>query len=567
MRFFIKTIITILVLINNVTPANAIECFKKTQPTLSIVCVRKSDDLSKVLAGENTKYIIRHYHDLSRYKEGVVVGENSVLVFKRGSLNNGTIIFNNTKIETKTRRVFSNNRFEGQLAVEEAYPEWFGAVGDGKTDDTIAIQDAINVSRNVCGVGERVYAVRTDSPYKHCLTVNRDSLTMSINLIDLNEYTTSDYRGRGIIFIDNKNAFSFKGSLSSVNVTLPVSAPMGMTLEGSRAGIVCYGDCGGMSINLTCSSLYCGVFHGAFMYDDYLYRNGKEGIHHSNIKVDAYRVAYPVALNYANNCEITVHGEHMHRCVYLCGDNNTVVAEGRNYYATAAPAHIILFSNVLKDENGKYIIVTCNNNDVTYTQLVGETENLREGSVFQFQELGLSLNERVPHADYSFVGNTVNLYCCELKGNNIQHLYKSFASNWRYDKKVKVECTFNIYGDISSYLSYASFVFYADTEDNITINNYTDQQLIYTYSYAGNANSVYEINGDSRSRSFGTGDYPFRGTLRARGKNVYVNTVTGSPEIKGKIYVEGENVEVVENKRSRGQRVNVREIDSYSNEK
>lgn len=531
------------------------------------VCVKKSADLSTVLAGNNTKYIIRYNHDLSIYKEGIAIGENSVLVFKRGSLNNGRIIFNNTKLETKTRRIFSNNRYEGKLNVEKAYPEWFGAVGDGRSDDTRAIQDAMDVSNNVCGVGDKVYAVRTDSPYKHCLTVKRDSLSMSINLIDLNEYTSSDYRDRGVIFVDNKDAFSFNGSITSVNDKLPVSAKTGMTLEGSRAGIVCYGDCGGLNINLNCSNLYCGIFHGAFMYDEYLYRNGSVGINHSDIKVNACRVAYPVALNYANHCNIRVHGDHMHRCVYLCGDYNTVIAEGRNYYATAAPAHIILFPNVLKDEEGKYKIVTCNNNNVTYTQLEGETENLREGSVFQFQELGLSLNERVPHRDYSFVGNTVNLYCCELKGNNIQHLYKSFASNWRYDKKVKVECTFNIYGNISSFLSYASFVFYADTEDRITINNYTDQQLVYTYSYAGNANSIYEINGDSRSRAFGTSEHPFRGTLKARGRNVYVNTVTGSPEIKGKIYVEGENVEVVENKRSRGQRVIARKIESNYNEK
>ena len=436
------------------------------------------------------------------------------------------------------------------------------AIGDGKTDDTRAIQDAMNVSGNVCGLGNRVYAVRTDSPYKHCLTVNKDSLSMIIDLIDLNEYTSSDYRGRGVIFIDNKNAFSFKGSITSVNSTLPVSARTGMTLEGCRAGIVCYGDCKGMNINLSCSNLYCGIFHGAFMYDEYLNRNGTIGVNNCTINVNAYNVAYPVALNYANYCKIDVYGEHLHRCVYLCGDNNTVNAQGRNYYATAAPAHVILFSNVLKGESGQYKIVTCNHNKITYTQLEGETENLQEGSVFQFQELGLKLNEKVPHEDYSFVDNIVNLYCCPLGGNNIQHLYKSFASNWKYDKTVKVECTFNIYGDITSYLSYASFVFYADTEDRITINNYTDQQLNYAYSYVGNANSIYVINGDSRSRAFGTNEHPFRGTLRTHGRNVYVNTITGNPVIKGKIYVEGGNVEVVENKSDKeGQHISVKIID------
>lgn len=524
--------------------------------SLHRVCVQKSADLSKVLAGENTRYIIRHDYDLSKCKDGIVIGANSVLEFKKGSLNNGKIIFNNTKIKTKNRRIFSNNEYEGNIDVPEAYPEWFGAMGDGKTDDTRAIQDAMNVSGNVCGVGNRVYAVRTDSPYKHCLTVKNDSLTMSINLIDLNEYTTSDYRGRGIIFIDNKNAFTFNGSITSVNGTLPVSANTGMTLEGARAGIVCYGDCKGMNINLSCSNLYCGVFHGAFMYDEYLYRNGTEGINHSIVQVNAFRVAYPVALNYANHCEIDVYGEHMHRCVYLCGDYNIVMAQGRNYYGTNVPAHVLLFANVLKN-NGQYRIVSCNHNNVTYKQLEGETDNIHDGAIFHFQNIRLDLNNKVPHKDYSFINNTVNLHCCKLESTNTQLLYKSFASNWVYDKKVAIECVFNIYGDISSYLSYASFEFFANTEDKITINNNTDYQLVYTFAYSGNPQSVYEINGNSRSRCFGTKECPFRGTLKAKGKNLYVNTTTGDPTIIGNINVEGENIEVIQNKRGHVQHVHI----------
>lgn len=522
-----------------------------------VVCVKKTADLSKVLAGENTQYIIRYNHDLSRYKDGVVIGKNSILEFRKGSLNNGKIVFNDTHIKSKVSRIFSNNVYDGLINVPEAYPEWFGAEGNGLTDDTRAIQDALNVSNTVSGINGKVYAVRTASPFNHCLEIKRDSLTMNINLKDINEYSTSDYRGRGVIFLDNKSAFSFSGSITTVNVKLPVSAETGLSLENSRAGIVCYGDCSGLDINLTCSNLYCGVTNGAFMYDEYLYRNGTEGINHSKIKVIAYRVAYPVALNYANHCEVDVTGEHMHRCVYLCGEYNTVIAKGRNYYATAAPAHILLLSNVLKDKEGRYKIVTCNHNNVTYRQLEGETDNMQEGSVFQFQELRLDLNQNVSHTDYSFIDNTINLYCCKLGGEKIQHLYKSFASNWVYDKSVIIEGTFNIFGDISSYLSFATFVFYSNTLDRITINNYTDQQLVYTFSYLGNPQSKYMINGDSKSRSFGTREYPFQGTLRAKGRNIYVNTTVGAPSIDGDIYLEGDNIEVIQNKKTHGNHVHI----------
>ena len=530
--------------------------FQGYSDNLRCVFVRRSDDLSKVLAKNNTHYIIRYNHDLSLYSNGVTIGNNSVLDFKNGSFNNGLIVFNDTKIIAKTKKIFSNNKYEGTIDVEAAYPEWFGAFGNGMTDDTQAVQDAMDVSNTVSGLDGKVYAVRTDSPFKHCLTVKRDSLTMEINLKDINVYTSSDYRGRGVIFIDNLNGFTFSGSITSINDHLPVSAKTGMTLEESRAGIVCYGDCADMDINLTCSNLYCGITSGAFMYDGYLHRNGTVGVNHSTIRVKAYRVAYPVALNYANHCTIDVYGEHMHRCVYLCGDYNEVNALGRNYHATAAPAHILLLSNVLKN-NDQYKIVTCNHNNITYTQLEGEKYNLQDGAIFQFQNIRLDLNSGVPHTDYSFIDNTVNLYCCELESKNIQLLYKSFASNWVYDKEVGIECVFNIYGNISSYLSYASFEFFANTKDRITVNNYTKQQLVYTFSYSGNQKSVYQINGDSKSRTIGTSKYPFHGTLKLKGGRVYLDTTLGNPSIIGNIYVEGGNAQIIQDKRAHARHIHI----------
>lgn len=69
------------------------------------------------------------------------------------------------------------------------------------------------------------------------------------------------------------------------------------------------------------------------------------------------------------------------------------------------------------------------------------------------------------------------------------------------------------------------------------------------YSYAGFSNSVYVINGELRSKAFGTSEHQFCGTLRARGRKTISNTVTGNPGIKGNIYVEGEEVDAIENKK------------------
>ncbi len=92
-----------------------------SEPTRQVY-LKKTDDLLKVLSKEKTRYIIRYHHDLSKYKNTVVIGENSILEFREGSLNNGLIEFNNTKIKSKRRKIFSNNSYKGTIDVETAYP-------------------------------------------------------------------------------------------------------------------------------------------------------------------------------------------------------------------------------------------------------------------------------------------------------------------------------------------------------------------------------------------------------------------------------------------------------------
>ena len=52
---------------------------------------------------ENTHYIIRNEHDLSQYPEGLTIGENCVLEFKRGGLKNGKIKCSSISIEGKPK--------------------------------------------------------------------------------------------------------------------------------------------------------------------------------------------------------------------------------------------------------------------------------------------------------------------------------------------------------------------------------------------------------------------------------------------------------------------------------
>lgn len=103
----------------------------------------------------NNVYNIRYDFDLN----GATINlpENSILKFEGGSINRGTINGNNTKIVGPLTQIFKNNiTISGTWNVSEVYPEWFGAKGDGVTDDTISLQTCINYF-NVIKLSNRTY--------------------------------------------------------------------------------------------------------------------------------------------------------------------------------------------------------------------------------------------------------------------------------------------------------------------------------------------------------------------------------------------------------------------------
>ena len=70
----------------------------------SRVVVRQGMDLVIVFSGKNTKYIIKD--DINLEGKRVAVGEGSVLVFKGGSLSNGSIYGTNTRVKAKNYDIF-----------------------------------------------------------------------------------------------------------------------------------------------------------------------------------------------------------------------------------------------------------------------------------------------------------------------------------------------------------------------------------------------------------------------------------------------------------------------------
>lgn len=93
----------------------------------------------------NTIYVIRYDYCLAG--ETIEVPEGCVLEFDGGTLRNGTIVGNNTKIKAETTKIFDLSiDISGSFSINCIYPEWFGALSHGGNNATVYIQKSIFLS-------------------------------------------------------------------------------------------------------------------------------------------------------------------------------------------------------------------------------------------------------------------------------------------------------------------------------------------------------------------------------------------------------------------------------------
>ena len=243
----------------------------------------------------------------SNYTVNETVSPPSNVSFKiinSGNFNLGgayTFTFNNNFIDAPTNRhIFQGTgTYTGTLANNEVYPEWFGAVGDGVTDDYTSIQTTLNIAERILFTKNYALSnqVTKTSGSKLTVVFNQSAIFTLLNTYNL----TLDLQTSSVLFVNNipdveVYGFNVDGNKSGLGVTVNQVMCGVYVLSASNNVIIRGGnlsDLPGTGVRVKTSSnvvieelvIKDNIFHGisiddcdrAFISKNYVYGIGNQG--------------------------------------------------------------------------------------------------------------------------------------------------------------------------------------------------------------------------------------------------------------------------------------------------
>ena len=195
--------------INNVTYAaynNALSSVCQGETIEHRIVLEAKSPLKQGTMVKNATYVINCDVQLA---ENITIPEGCILEFDGGTLQGKcTIIGNKTIIKADIVNIISPEiTIKGTWIVAEAYPEWFGAKGDGIFDDAKAVNK--------------------------CISLNSEEVNIPIKII----FTGSKYYVGEIINFSGRNHISFEGT--NKNIIQKFGGNRNNMFDGGRSKHVC----------------------------------------------------------------------------------------------------------------------------------------------------------------------------------------------------------------------------------------------------------------------------------------------------------------------------------------
>lgn len=145
---------------------------------MGYVILRKNKTFAEQVIKPNTIYEIRYDFDLGGAT--CEIPNNCSLRFVGGKMRNGGILGKNTIIDAPLMYIFEDITINGSWNISQAYPEWFGAKGNGINDDRIAIQTCLNAF-DVTVLSANNYLLATKSDMDYCIKIPKAHILKGVN--------------------------------------------------------------------------------------------------------------------------------------------------------------------------------------------------------------------------------------------------------------------------------------------------------------------------------------------------------------------------------------------------
>jgi len=170
------------------------------------IILDESISLSEQLTEQNSVYIIKGEFDLNN--DSVTIPNNCTLLFKNGSIINGTVTLQNTKLDGEVK--FNNVTISGSCTNDLLTPQMFGAypslneTESNKTQHTLAFENIARVINNQNTLSKTIYVSGGHYAINKKITINTDCKIYgdgNLTVLDL-------YEGKGGLYLGKSEGLS-----------------------------------------------------------------------------------------------------------------------------------------------------------------------------------------------------------------------------------------------------------------------------------------------------------------------------------------------------------------------